>query len=240
MILSAHGVAPEVAEEAGALGLIAYDAVCPLVAKVHREVERHHRGGRHIVLVGHEGHPEIVGTLGHAPLGAVSVIRGAADVQALPFPAGERLALAVQTTYSVDDAAEVIAALDERFADVARPGRRRHLLCDHQPAGRRPGDRGPRRRDDRRRRELLLQRLPAGRARRRRPVAPRSSASPVRRSSTGRSCRRADRSESRPPLRRRKASSSDILEALRAAYRLRIEEVSAIEETTEFKRVAIG
>jgi 4-hydroxy-3-methylbut-2-enyl diphosphate reductase len=121
VILSAHGVAPHVAEEAALLGLIVYDAVCPLVAKVHREMERHHRSGRHIVLLGHEEHPEIVGTLGHAPAGAVSVIRGAADVHALPFPAGKRLALAVQTTYSVDEAAEVIAALDERFPDVARP-----------------------------------------------------------------------------------------------------------------------
>jgi 4-hydroxy-3-methylbut-2-enyl diphosphate reductase len=121
VILSAHGVEPAVRQDAADRRLIAYDAVCPLVAKVHREVERHHRTGRHVVLLGHDGHPEIVGTLGHAPAGAVSVIRGAADVHALPFPAGKRLALAVQTTYSVDEAAEVIAALDSRFQDVARP-----------------------------------------------------------------------------------------------------------------------
>ena len=121
VILSAHGVAPGIAREAAERGLIVYDAVCPLVAKVHREVERHHRRGRHVVLVGHAGHPEIVGTLGHLPEGAATLIQGAADVAALPFPADAPLGLAVQTTYSVDEAATVERALAARFRDVAAP-----------------------------------------------------------------------------------------------------------------------
>ncbi|MBV8688202.1 MAG: 4-hydroxy-3-methylbut-2-enyl diphosphate reductase [Alphaproteobacteria bacterium] len=121
VILSAHGVAPAIAHEARRRRLVAYDAVCPLVAKVHREVERHHRSGRHVVLVGHAGHPEIVGTLGHLPEGAATLIRGAGDVAALPFAADAPLGLAVQTTYSVDEAAAVAAALAGRFSDVAQP-----------------------------------------------------------------------------------------------------------------------
>lgn len=121
IVLSAHGVPPAVAREAERRGLVAYDAVCPLVAKVHREVERHHRQGRHVVLVGHAGHPEIVGTLGHLPEGAATLIGSPAEAAALPFPPDRPLGLAVQTTYSVAEAAEVAAALASRFHDVAQP-----------------------------------------------------------------------------------------------------------------------
>lgn len=121
VVLSAHGVAPAVALEAERRGLIAYDAVCPLVAKVHREVERHHGNGRHVVLVGHSGHPEIVGTLGHLPDGAATLIGSAAEAAALPFEVDAPLGLAVQTTYSVAEAAEVTEALEARFTDIARP-----------------------------------------------------------------------------------------------------------------------
>ena len=121
VVLSAHGVSPEVTREAGARGLRVYDAVCPLVAKVHREVEGHRRARRHVVLIGHAGHPEIEGTLGHLPAGSASLVRSPEDVAALPFAEGERLAYAVQTTFSVADAAAVIAALQDRFRDLAAP-----------------------------------------------------------------------------------------------------------------------
>jgi len=228
-----------VAEEATRRGLVVYDAVCPLVAKVHREVERHHRNGRHIVLVGHEGHPEIEGTLGHAPAGAVSVVRAAAGVDALPFPSDARLALAVQTTFSVDEAAEVTAALHSRFWDIARPaaGDICYATTNRQAAVRAIAARA----------DAMI-------------VAGESFSSnacrlaEVARSAGCRSVQRVAGPEeldwSRLPrsgaLGITAAASTpesvvaEILEALRATYRLRIEEVSAMEENTEFKRVAIG
>jgi 4-hydroxy-3-methylbut-2-enyl diphosphate reductase len=121
IVLSAHGVTPAVAAAARARGAVVYDAVCPLVAKVHREVERHHRAGRHVVLIGHEGHPEIVGTLGRVPAGSATLVRTAAEVAALPLEPGAPLAFAVQTTFSVEDAAQVVQALETRFADLAAP-----------------------------------------------------------------------------------------------------------------------
>jgi 4-hydroxy-3-methylbut-2-en-1-yl diphosphate reductase len=120
-ILSAHGVARSVFAEAEARGLRTIDAVCPLVAKVHREVIRHHRSGRRVVLVGHAGHPEIIGTLGQVPEGAVLLVEAAGDVARLPIPADEPVAYAVQTTFSVDEAADIVAALEARFADLAAP-----------------------------------------------------------------------------------------------------------------------
>ena len=121
LIFSAHGVRPDIAGRARALGLTTYDAVCPLVAKVHREVERHHRGGRQVVLIGHRGHPEIEGTLGHVPDGAAVAIGSVAEVAALDIPADAPVAYAVQTTFAVDDAAGIVAALRDQFADLAEP-----------------------------------------------------------------------------------------------------------------------
>ena len=121
LVLSAHGVAPAIAKEAERRGFIVYDAVCPLVAKVHREVERHFQDGRHVVLVGHAGHPEIEGTLGHLPEGAVTLVSSAADIDRLPFDADARLGVAVQTTYSVEEAADITEALARRFTDLAEP-----------------------------------------------------------------------------------------------------------------------
>ena len=120
-ILSAHGVARSVFAEAEARGLRTIDAVCPLVAKVHREVVRHHRAGRRVVLVGHAGHPEIVGTLGQVPEGAVLLVADADEVSDLPISADEPVAYAVQTTFSVDEAAGIVAALEARFVDLAAP-----------------------------------------------------------------------------------------------------------------------
>jgi 4-hydroxy-3-methylbut-2-enyl diphosphate reductase len=121
VVLSAHGVAPAIVDEALNRGLVVYDAVCPLVAKVHREVVQHHRRGRHVVLVGHAGHPEIEGTLGHIPDAAATLIHSATDVAMLPFETTRPLAYAVQTTFSVGEAAEVVTALQRRFVDLAGP-----------------------------------------------------------------------------------------------------------------------
>ncbi|HEX9955575.1 MAG TPA: 4-hydroxy-3-methylbut-2-enyl diphosphate reductase [Allosphingosinicella sp.] len=121
VVLSAHGVPRAVLAEAEERGLRTVDAVCPLVAKVHREVVRHHRGGRRVVLIGHAGHPEIVGTLGQVPEGSALVVETEADVAALPIERASPVAYAVQTTFSVDEAASVVVALRDRFADLAAP-----------------------------------------------------------------------------------------------------------------------
>ncbi|HYW16632.1 MAG TPA: 4-hydroxy-3-methylbut-2-enyl diphosphate reductase [Allosphingosinicella sp.] len=239
VVLSAHGVAPAVAEEASLRGLIAYDAVCPLVAKVHREVQRHHRNDRHIVLVGHDGHPEIEGTLGHAPAGAVTVIRGPAQIDALPFPSDARLALAVQTTYSVDEAAEVTAALHSRFRDVARPaaGDICYATTNRQAAVRTIAAQADA--------MIVAGEGFSSNACRLAEVASSAGCPAVQRVTGPEEIdwSRLPRSGSLGIAAAASTPESvvgDIIEALGATYRLRIEEVSGIEETTEFKRVAIG
>jgi 4-hydroxy-3-methylbut-2-enyl diphosphate reductase len=239
VVLSAHGVAPAVTEEAALRGLIAYDAVCPLVAKVHREVERHHLNNRHILLVGHEGHPEIEGTLGYAPAGAVTLIRGPAGIDALPFPSDTRLALAVQTTYSVDEAAEVTAALHTRYRDVARPaaGDICYATTNRQAAVRAIAARADA--------MIVAGESFSSNACRLVEVA-RSAGCPAVQRVTGPEELDWSRLPPSGSLGITAAASTpesvvtEIVEALRSAYRLRIEEVSAIEETVEFKRVAVG
>ena len=120
VIFSAHGVPKSVPQAARARGLNWLDATCPLVSKVHIEVARHVREGRHILLIGHAGHPEIIGTMGQVPDGHVTLIESAADArQVAPPPVP--MAYASQTTLSVDDTAEIIAILTQRFADIAAP-----------------------------------------------------------------------------------------------------------------------
>jgi 4-hydroxy-3-methylbut-2-enyl diphosphate reductase len=121
VIFSAHGVSPAIAAQAARRQLIAYDAVCPLVAKVHREVERHERNGRHLILIGHPGHPEIEGTLGHMRSGRAFVVKSVDEVASLPMDDGAPAAYAVQTTYSVTDAEEIVEALRARFSDLVEP-----------------------------------------------------------------------------------------------------------------------
>jgi 4-hydroxy-3-methylbut-2-enyl diphosphate reductase len=121
VIFSAHGISPAVAAGATERSLVAYDAVCPLVAKVHREVVRHHRAGRHVLLIGHHGHPEVEGTLGQVPAGAISVVQGLDQLGALGLARDLRVAYAVQTTYSVEEAALLIAAIEAWFDDVRGP-----------------------------------------------------------------------------------------------------------------------
>jgi 4-hydroxy-3-methylbut-2-enyl diphosphate reductase len=121
VIFSAHGVAKSVPAAAQARNIFYLDATCPLVTKVHREAERHHEAGHHILLIGHEGHPEVIGTMGQLPPGAVSLIETVDDAEAFEAPAGRGLAYATQTTLSVDDTAEVVAALKRRFPEIAGP-----------------------------------------------------------------------------------------------------------------------
>jgi 4-hydroxy-3-methylbut-2-enyl diphosphate reductase len=121
VIFSAHGVPKSVPAEAGERKLFAIDATCPLVTKVHREAEVHHRRGRTIVLVGHAGHPEVVGTMGQLPDGAVFLVETMEDVASLSPADPENLAYVTQTTLSVDDTREIVDALRQRFPRIAAP-----------------------------------------------------------------------------------------------------------------------
>lgn len=121
VIFSAHGVPKSVPADAEARRFFAIDATCPLVTKVHREAEIHHKRGRQVILVGHEGHPEVVGTMGQLPEGAVTLVETVADVGQLAFPEGTPLAFVTQTTLSVDDTEAVIGALKARFPEIAAP-----------------------------------------------------------------------------------------------------------------------
>lgn len=121
VIFSAHGVPKSVPTEAGTRALFAIDATCPLVTKVHREAEIHAKRGRVIVLIGHAGHPEVVGTMGQLPDGTVHLVETEADVATLVIPEGSALAFVTQTTLSVDDTAEIIAALKRRFPEIVAP-----------------------------------------------------------------------------------------------------------------------
>jgi 4-hydroxy-3-methylbut-2-en-1-yl diphosphate reductase len=121
VIFSAHGVPKSVPATATDRELFAIDATCPLVTKVHREAQIHHKRGRHVILVGHEGHPEIVGTLGQLPPGAITLVETPEDVARLDPPDAENLAFVTQTTLSVDDTREVIEALKARFPAIVGP-----------------------------------------------------------------------------------------------------------------------
>ncbi len=121
VVFSAHGVPKSVPADAQERNLFYLDATCPLVSKVHKQAILHHKRGRHVLLVGHEGHPEVIGTMGQLPAGAVSLIETAR--QAAAFTAGEpdNLGFVTQTTLSVDDTAEIIAVLRSRFPKLAAP-----------------------------------------------------------------------------------------------------------------------
>ena len=121
VVFSAHGVAKAVPETARLRNLFHLDATCPLVTKVHREAEIHHRRGREIVLIGHAGHPEVVGTMGQLPQGAIALIETEADARAFQPKAPERLAYITQTTLSVDDTAAIVAILNQRFPAMTAP-----------------------------------------------------------------------------------------------------------------------
>ena len=121
VIFSAHGVPKSVPAQAQARNLFHIDATCPLVTKVHREAEVHHKRGRHILLVGHAGHPEVIGTMGQLPEGAITLIETLEDVARLVAPEGWELAYVTQTTLSVDDTREIVQALQARFPALIAP-----------------------------------------------------------------------------------------------------------------------
>jgi 4-hydroxy-3-methylbut-2-en-1-yl diphosphate reductase len=121
VIFSAHGVPKSIPAAAQKRNFFALDATCPLVTKVHREAEIHHKRGREIVLIGHAGHPEVIGTIGQLPEGAITLVQSVAEVASfVPRDAGH-LAYATQTTLSVDDTADIVAALKARFPNIHGP-----------------------------------------------------------------------------------------------------------------------
>jgi 4-hydroxy-3-methylbut-2-en-1-yl diphosphate reductase len=121
VIFSAHGVPKSVPAEAERRQLFYLDATCPLVSKVHVEAERHFAQARTIVLIGHAGHPEVIGTMGQLPPGAVILVETVRDAEGLAHKEGTSLAFITQTTLSVDDTADIIAVLRRRFPDIAGP-----------------------------------------------------------------------------------------------------------------------
>ena len=127
VVFSAHGVPKAVPEEAQRRKLFYVDATCPLVSKVHREAEHHFEAGRHIILIGHAGHPEVVGTMGQLPDGAVSLVEDVAQAEAIAVPDPVKLSFITQTTLSVDDTAAIVAVLQRRFPKMAGP--RKEDIC---------------------------------------------------------------------------------------------------------------
>ncbi|PKQ13375.1 MAG: 4-hydroxy-3-methylbut-2-enyl diphosphate reductase [Alphaproteobacteria bacterium HGW-Alphaproteobacteria-1] len=121
VIFSAHGVPKSVPAEAAARQMLYVDATCPLVSKVHIEAERHHENGLQIVMIGHAGHPETVGTMGQLPPGEVLLVETPADVATLSVRDPVHLAFVTQTTLSVDDTAEIVTALQARFPAIVGP-----------------------------------------------------------------------------------------------------------------------
>lgn len=121
VIFSAHGVPKSVPENAKEMNLFYIDATCPLVSKVHREAERHHANGDHIILIGHDGHPEVAGTMGQLPVGAVTLVETLEDVARLDLSDKGSLAYATQTTLSLDDTADIVAALQAKYPNVKGP-----------------------------------------------------------------------------------------------------------------------
>ncbi len=123
VIFSAHGVPKAIPEEAVARNIFAIDATCPLVTKVHREAELHFRQGRQVILVGHAGHPEVVGTIGQLPPGSIILVQTVEDIENLQPKDEENLAYVTQTTLSIDDTRSMVDALLRRFPRMIGPHR---------------------------------------------------------------------------------------------------------------------
>ncbi len=121
VIFSAHGVPKSVPAEAARRDMVFVDATCPLVSKVHIEAERHHAQGMQMVMIGHDGHPETIGTMGQLPPGEVLLVESVADVATLVPRDPDKLAYITQTTLSVDDTADIVAALETRFPGIVGP-----------------------------------------------------------------------------------------------------------------------
>lgn len=127
VVFSAHGVPKSVPAEAEKRKMIYVDATCPLVSKVHRAVERHQESGRHILMIGHQGHPEVIGTMGQVPDGSMSLVETVADAEAFVADDDNSLALVTQTTLSVDDTADIVSTLERRFPELSNP--RKEDIC---------------------------------------------------------------------------------------------------------------
>lgn len=121
VIFSAHGVPQSVPQDARDRNLFFLDATCPLVSKVHKQAMRHQRLGRHVILIGHAGHPEVIGTMGQLPKGAISLIETVEEAQSYRPADPDNLGFVTQTTLSVEDTAEVIEALKARFPNITAP-----------------------------------------------------------------------------------------------------------------------
>ena len=127
VVFSAHGVPKSVPAEAKDRQMLFLDATCPLVSKVHVEAQRHFDAGREIVLIGHAGHPEVIGTMGQLPDGAVKLIEDVEDAEAFTPKDAANLAFVTQTTLSVDDTAEIVAVMQRRFPGITAP--RKEDIC---------------------------------------------------------------------------------------------------------------
>jgi len=121
VIFSAHGVPKKVPKEAEELNMKYVDATCPLVSKVHREAENMHKNGYHIILIGHKGHPEVIGTMGQIPVDGITLVETIKDVEKIVFKKDEKLAFITQTTLSVDDTKEIIECLKKKFPQIHEP-----------------------------------------------------------------------------------------------------------------------
>ncbi len=127
VVFSAHGVPKVVPATARSRNLLFFDATCPLVSKVHREVEHHVAAGRHVLLIGHKGHPEVIGTMGQVMEGAVTLVETVEDAKNIQGVDPHHLAYATQTTLSVDEVAEILEILKERFPEISAP--RKEDIC---------------------------------------------------------------------------------------------------------------
>ena len=121
VIFSAHGVPKKVPKEAEELNMKYVDATCPLVSKVHREAENMYKSGYHIILIGHKGHPEVIGTMGQIPENGITLVETIEDVEKIIFKKDEKLSFITQTTLSVDDTKEIIECLKKRFPKINEP-----------------------------------------------------------------------------------------------------------------------
>jgi 4-hydroxy-3-methylbut-2-enyl diphosphate reductase len=123
VVFSAHGVPKAIPAEAERRQMFFLDATCPLVSKVHREAEHHFTRNRHIFLIGHAGHPEVIGTMGQLPPGAITLVEDEAQARSVEPPPGHDLSFITQTTLSVDDTAEIVDILRERFPQISAPAK---------------------------------------------------------------------------------------------------------------------
>ena len=123
VIFSAHGIPKSVEKEANNRNMIYVDATCPLVSKVHNEAERHFSKGRQMIMIGHKGHPETIGTMGQLPIGEVLLVETIDDVQRIKPKDKSNLAFITQTTLSIDDTSDIIAALKSRFPNIVGPSK---------------------------------------------------------------------------------------------------------------------